>query len=165
MTFPHRTVALIGALALVFLVGAAAVRQEARPSVSADAQVAVAALEDRLAFSATRVDVVLWELRVKEPDEVAPQIAALAANADDIARAAESVRGALRGLRADDARAAADAGSARAVQAATAVRTAAQLLGRYAAGEAQAALAVQSVQAALLEIGAARHALAPVLAQ
>lgn len=160
--FPRRTVAAIGALAVVFLVGAAAVRRQEQPPVSDRAVAAIAALESGLVFTGTRYDVVVAQLRASE--DVSQSITALGTDADAIARAASDVSASLSGIRGAN-KDAARAGAERAVQAAVAVRTSAQVLSRYAEGRAPAADAVASVQTALAEIGAARAHIAPLRMQ
>lgn len=160
--FPRRTVTAIGALAFVFLVGAAAVRYQERPPVSDRAAQAIGALEAGLVFTATRYDVVVAQLRASE--DVGASIAALGADAQVISNAASAVAASLGGVRGagkEEAR----AGAERAVQAAVAVRTSAQVLARYAEGHAPAADAVTSIQTALSEIGAARAHIAPLRMQ
>ncbi len=160
--FPRRTVAAIGALALVFLVGAAVVRREEQPPVSDRAVEAIAALEAGLVFTGTRYDVVVAQLRASE--DVSQSIAGLTADADAISGAASAVSASLSGVRGDSKKAA-RAGAERAVQAAVAVRTSAQILEKYAEGGAPAAEAVASIQTALSEIGAARADIAPLRMQ
>ncbi|MEK7073057.1 MAG: hypothetical protein AAB974_01310 [Patescibacteria group bacterium] len=160
--FPRRTVAAVGALALVFLVGAAAVRRQEQPAVSDRAVEAIAALEAGLVFTGTRYDVVVAQLRAAE--DVSQSIAGLRADADSLNAAAAAVTASLSGVRGagkDEAR----AGAERAVQAAVAVRTSAQVLAKYAEGGAPAADAVASIQTALSEIGAARSHIAPLRMQ
>lgn len=160
--FPRRTVAAIGALALVFLVGAAVVRREEQPPVSDRAAKAIAALEAGLVFTGTRYDVVVAQLRASE--DVSQSIAGLTADAETISGAASAVAASLSGVRGTNKNEA-RAGAERAVQAAVAVRTSAQVLAKYAEGGAPAADAVTSIQTALSEISAARSHIAPLRMQ
>ncbi len=160
--FSRRTAAAVGALALLFFVGVAAVRRQEQPAVSDRAAGAIAALETGLVFTGTRYDVVVSQLRATE--DVSQSISGLSADAQAIADAASAVTASLNGVRGankNEAR----AGAERAVQAAVAVRTSVLVLSRYAEGGTPAAEAVASIQTALSEIGAARSHIAPLRMQ
>lgn len=160
--FSRRTAAAVGALALVFLVGVAVVRRQEQPVVSDRAVEAIAALEAGLVFTGTRYDVVVAQLRASA--DVTQNITGLATDADAIAGAASAVTASLGGVRGPS-KDAARAGAERAVQAAVAVRTSAQVLAKYADGSAPAVDAVASIQTALSEISAARSHIAPLRMQ
>ncbi len=160
--FPFRTAHVVGLLALVFLVGAAAVRVADRPAVSPAAAVAAGALDARLGNAVVRLEEVVAAARTDDA-ALPAQLAALAADGRALADAAAAARRDARGFRSKEARAAVVAAADEARRAAVVVQTAADALSAYGSGVLGVSQALSGVDLALRALADARLALAPAL--